>query len=120
VDSLSANAEHLLQTAAAASGGESQDLTICVTDFNIRVLDHAQGWSLPALAAETGAKAVYRVERRQSRVLVEAWSRDRTCILRQERLPKPAFAGYRAQAIRDDAIGLNCSVKDLSPRVRNS
>jgi len=40
-----------------------------------------EGWLLPALAAEFGAEAVYKVERRGSSVRVEGWSGSERCLL---------------------------------------
>jgi hypothetical protein len=39
------------------------------------------GWSLPGLAAEFGAEAVYKVERRGSSVRVEGWNGFERCLL---------------------------------------
>ncbi len=39
------------------------------------------GWSLPGLAAEFGAEAVYKVEHRGSSVRVEGWNGFERCLL---------------------------------------
>lgn len=39
------------------------------------------GWSLPGLAAEYGAAAVYRVVRRGNSVRVEGWNGSQRCLL---------------------------------------
>lgn len=49
----------------------------------IRVLAGQNGWSLPALAAETGAVVVYRIERGGTSVRVEAWSQEGTYSLQR-------------------------------------
>ena len=40
-----------------------------------------EGWSLQAAAAEFGAVAVYKVERRGSSVRVEGWNGSERCLL---------------------------------------
>jgi len=102
-------AEDILEIAAA---GRDPAQTIILIDRQggMRILD-AAGWSLPALAAEFGAAAVYRVERRAGSVQVEGWDGAQRCLLESPRahptmlqLPPRATAG----------------VNERSPQVRNS
>ena len=75
-------AEQLLTAAACAPGQSAQPHAICITgEGGIRVLTAAVGWSLPALAADQGAEAVFVVERRRDAVRVEAWSRRENFVL---------------------------------------
>ena len=75
----------MLETAVRATDGQYQDCTVCVSrGGGIRVSTEQSDWSLPALAADTGAAAVYRIERRSSGVRVEAWSPGGSCVLRKD------------------------------------
>ena len=73
----------------AASGDTSLRDVVIVMDRQggMRMLDPA-GWSLPALSAEFGATAVYRVERRGEAVRVEGWDGYQRCLL-QRNLSSP-------------------------------
>jgi hypothetical protein len=94
MDAFLRNAGQILETAAEAQAAEgplnhpSEYLIAVLRAGSIRMMADAAGWSLPALAAEYGAAAVYRVNRRPRSVRVEAWSAGRTCILTRE-LPRP-------------------------------
>jgi len=62
-------AEDVLDT--AIDGGGDQDVVIVIgRQGGIRMMDPA-GWTLSALSAEYGARAVYRVERRGDATRVE-------------------------------------------------
>ena len=80
MDALLRHAGQILETAAEAQeaggplGHPSEYLIAVLRVGSIRMIADAGGWSLPALAAEYGASAVYRVTRRTSSVRVEAWS----------------------------------------------
>jgi hypothetical protein len=79
MDALLRHAGQILETAAEAQGAEGPDhpseyLIAVLRVGSIRMFADSGGWSLPALAAEYGASAVYRVTRRTSSVRVEAWS----------------------------------------------
>jgi hypothetical protein len=75
----------MLETALRATDGQYQDCTVCISrGGDIRVSTEQTGWSLPALAADTGAAAVYRIERRSGTVRVEAWSPTGSCVLRKD------------------------------------
>jgi hypothetical protein len=123
VEGLLRNAERILETAVAARDDGAQDCTICITHLgDIRILAEPAGWSLPALAADLGATALYRVERRGSRVSVEGWSPVGTCVLRRD-LCVPWWSrdsAGRSHATRDATECRGVSKNDLSPQVRNS
>lgn len=93
MEALLRNAEHILETAVHATDGQYQDCTLCVSrGGDIRVSTEQAGWSLPALAADTGAAAVYRIERRWRTVRVEAWSPGGSCVLLKD-LPRLVGSG---------------------------
>jgi hypothetical protein len=68
----------------ATSGDSSMQDVVIVMDRQggMRMLDPT-GWSLPALAAEYGAAAVYKVERRSSAVRVEGWNGFERCLVQR-------------------------------------
>jgi hypothetical protein len=85
VEDLLRNAERILETAVLAKGDEAQDCTICISRLGeIRILVESAGWSLAALAAELGAKALFQVQRRGGTVRVEGWSPEGSCVLRRD------------------------------------
>jgi hypothetical protein len=90
MDAFLRNAGQILETAAEAQAGEgllnppSEYLIAVLRTGSLRMVADAAGWALPALAAEYGASAVYRVSRRPRLVRVEAWSAGRTCVLARE------------------------------------
>lgn len=90
MDALLRNAGQILETAAEAQTAQgplnhpSEYLIAVLRTGSIRMFADAAGWSLPALAAEYGASAVYRVNRRTRSVRVEAWSAGRKCVLTRE------------------------------------
>ena len=103
VEGLLKNAGEILETAASAKGDAAQDCTICVSRLGaIRILTEPAGWALPALAAEYGAAAVYRVERRGGTVRVEAWSPQGGCVLRRNlpRAPASNLSGSQNAVVR--------------------
>jgi hypothetical protein len=73
-------AEEILQIATANQGGLGDTVVVLDRQGGFRMLEPA-GWSLPALAAEFGAEAVYKVERRGSAVRVEGWNGSERCLL---------------------------------------
>jgi hypothetical protein len=123
VQGLLRNAEQILETAATARDDDAQDCTICITHLGaIRILAEPAGWSLPALAADLGAVALYRVERRGGAIRVEGWSPAGTCVLRRD-LCAPWWSrdhAGRAHATRHAPELCGTSKNDLSPQVRNS
>jgi hypothetical protein len=87
----------------AASGDSSQQDVVIVMDRQggMRMLDPS-GWSLPALGAEYGATAVYKVEKRGSAVRVEGWNGFERCIIQRNlesaklfQLPGMGAGSYR-------------------------
>lgn len=123
MDGLLRNAERILETAVVAQEDGAQDCTICITHLGaIRILAEPAGWSLPALAADLGAAALFRVERRGGRVRVEGWSPAGSCVLRRES-GAPWWCRDHAGRPQATRQALECgavSKNDLSPQVRNS
>ena len=72
-------AEEILQIATSDSSDLGDALVVLDRQGGFRMLDPT-GWSLPALAAEFGAEAVYKVERRGLSVRVEGWNGSQRCI----------------------------------------
>ena len=72
----------------AASGDTSLQDVVIVMDRQggMRMLDPS-GWSLPALGAEYGATAVYKVERRCATVRVEGWDGSQRCLIQRDISP---------------------------------
>lgn len=76
-------AEEILDIAIAGAG-DAGDLAIVIDRQGaLRMLDPG-GWSLPAMCAEFGAAAAYRVERRGRTVRVEGWGSGGRCLLQRE------------------------------------
>lgn len=85
MESFLRDAERILDTAAAASERDSREYVICLSRTgSLRLLSDIAGWSLPALAAELGAAAIYRVGRNGTLVRVEGWSYGRECVLTKD------------------------------------
>jgi hypothetical protein len=80
-------AEDILDVAVAGSHYGSGDVAILLDrQGGMRMLDPA-GWSLPALSAEFGASAVYKVERRSGTVRVEGWGGSQRCLIQRQVTP---------------------------------
>ena len=75
-------AEDILDVAAAGDSSLQDVVIVMDRQGGMRMLDPA-GWSLPALAAEYGANAVYKVERRDSAVRVEGWNGFERCLVQR-------------------------------------
>jgi hypothetical protein len=73
-------AEEILQIATREGGEMGDTLVVLDRQGGFRMLDPT-GWSLPALAAEFGAEAVYKVEHRGLSVRVEGWDGSQRCLL---------------------------------------
>ncbi|HLK49882.1 MAG TPA: hypothetical protein VKT49_17185 [Bryobacteraceae bacterium] len=116
------DAERILETAAAARC-DSPEYVICVARTgSLHILSDMTGWSLPALALELGAAALYRVERRAGTVQVEGWSYGRKCILSRDSA-QPGWSGNRrggSYATLQLVEGSGASQNDRAPQVRNS
>ena len=109
------HAEQILDT-ATATPGQTEYLISLSHEGSIRMLADAEGWSLPALAAEQGSAAVYRVRRQRKMVRVEGWSAGRSCILNRN-LPALTAPCYATLLPLEVGTG---SWKALSPQVWNS
>lgn len=123
MESFLRNAEHILETAVTAGGPAGADYVICVSrEGSIRLLSETVGWSLPALATELGADALYQVRRRGTTVRVEGWSYGRNCVLTRdssnEWWSRPTTGS--AYATRPWPQITSGSQNDFSPQVRNS
>ena len=73
-------AEEILLVATNDNSVVEDKLVVLDRQGGIRILD-PKGWLLPALAAEFGAVAVYKVERRGGSVRVEGWNGWQRCLL---------------------------------------
>jgi len=73
-------AEEILEIATTDSAALGDTLMVLDRQGGFRMLEPA-GWSLSALAAEFGAEAVYKVERRGFSVRVEGWNGSERCLL---------------------------------------
>jgi hypothetical protein len=123
VESFLRDAERILETAATSADRNSPQYVICISRTgSIRILSDITGWSLPALALELGADALYRVERQGAQVQVEGWSYGRKCVVSRDSRPAwwapshPSEAYARLQLLE----GSGGSQNDLGPHVRNS
>ena len=72
-------AEEILRIATSNTSELGDTLVVLDRQGGFRMLDPT-GWSLPALAAELGAEAVYKVERRGLSVRVEGWNGSQRCL----------------------------------------
>src|SRR5664279_1793607 len=83
-------AEDILDVAVSGDGS-LRDFTIVMDrQGGMRMLDPC-GWTLPALSAEFGATAVYRVEKRGQTVRVEGWNGSQRCLLQRDLGPRKLF-----------------------------
>jgi hypothetical protein len=87
VDVFLRDAQEILDTALAGDAAAAEWAVVVDRQGGIRLLNPV-GWSLPALAAEFGARSVFCVRRRAGGVRVEGWSGLRSCVLEQETLPR--------------------------------
>jgi hypothetical protein len=79
VSTLLRQAEDIVEIATRGN----QDLAILIDAAGaIRIIDPT-GWSLPALAAESGASAVFKVERRAGALRVEGWDGAQRCLIQR-------------------------------------
>ena len=95
-------AEDVLDVAAAADGDAGNLAILVDRQGGLRMVD-PMGWSLPALCAEFGARAVYTVERRGYSVRVEGWGGGERCLIQRHLYPRrtpdfPAGAASRHPA----------------------
>ncbi|HXB70275.1 MAG TPA: hypothetical protein VNY05_18645 [Candidatus Acidoferrales bacterium] len=81
-------AEDILDVAVAGNTYGAGDVAILLDrQGGMRMLDPA-GWTLPAMSAEYGATAVYKVERRSGTVRVEGWGGGLRCLIQREVRPR--------------------------------
>ncbi len=85
-------AEDILEIASI--GGTANHAIVIDRQGGMRMLDPT-GWSLPGLAAEFGASAVYRIQRRGSSLQVEGFNGKDRCLLSR---------GFPMQAVSLPAI----------------
>ena len=76
-------AEDILRIASSDSSDLGDALMVLDRQGGFRMLEPA-GWSLPAVAAEFGGEAVYKVERRGHVVRVEGWDGRQRCLLQSQ------------------------------------
>jgi hypothetical protein len=82
VRTLLRQAEDILNTAIHAR--EGGDVVIILDRRGgMRVME-AAGWSLPALSAEFGASAAFKIRKHQGIASVEGWNGMERCLLQQE------------------------------------
>jgi hypothetical protein len=123
VESFLQDAERILETAAGSSDRNSPEYVIGVLRTGtVRILSDVSGWSLPALSAELGAAALYRISRCGALVQVEGWSFGRKCTLTRDTShdwwARPRSHGAQATLELLEVGG--ASQKERSPQVRNS
>ncbi len=114
------NAEQILETATASKDAGASEYLIAISregGISMQV-DDGGAWSLPALAAERGAMAVYRVQRKSRTVRVEGWSYGQKCLLSRE-IAGPAVPVSYAKPQLWLGVG-SPAVNDLCPQVWNS
>ena len=75
-------AEDILDVAASGESSLQDVVIVMDRQGGMRMLDPA-GWSLPALSAEFGATAVYKVEKRGETVRVEGWNGFQRCLIQR-------------------------------------
>ncbi len=122
MESFLRDAERIIETAAAAESN-TPEYVICVSRTgSLRILSDMTGWSLPALALDLGAAALYRVERKKGTVQVEGWSYGRKCLLSRDAgnpwRPHAQPAGVYATCQLLEGSG--ASLNERGPQVRNS
>ena len=110
--------------AAGGDGGSQEMLIVMDSQGGMRMLE-AAGWSLPALSAEFGASAVYKIQRRTGTVRVEGLAGSQRCLLQKQinpvrlsDLPGMAPTIYPTM-LQLPSLALACS-NDRAPQVRNS
>lgn len=75
-------AEDILDVAVSANSALEDVAIVLDRQGGMRMLDPA-GWTLPALSAEFGAAAVYKVQRKGENVRVEGWDGAQRCLLQR-------------------------------------
>jgi len=90
-------AEEILDIAAAGSGVLEDTAIVIDRSGGFRMIE-AAGWTLSGIAAEYGAAAVYRVERRGGAIRVEGFDGSDRCLLQRSR-PMGLVPAFPMQAI---------------------
>ncbi len=105
---LSRRAEEILDVASAP--GANPHGTVMVLDRlgSLRVMSH-EGWTLPGLIQEFGAREVYRITKRAGKITVDGWSAAQQCSI-----SRPYAAMSQVMPL------LAASLNDREPRVWNS
>lgn len=85
-------AEEILETAISGSG----EIAIVIGHRGLVHLLDPTGWSLPAMRVEYGAATVFRVERRNGRVMVEGRDGSRRCRL-EKAVPPDYITRYSVE-----------------------
>ena len=95
-------AEEILDIAFSGAG-DAGDLAIVIDRQGAMRMLEPTGWSLPAICAEFGAAAAYRVERRGRTVRVEGWGGGDRCLLQREvgRISLLACPGERSSPVAE-------------------
>lgn len=75
-------AEEILEVATAGGNSLTDAVILIDRQGGFRMMDPT-GWSLTGLAAEYGAAAVYKIERRGEAVRVEGWDGYDRCLLQR-------------------------------------
>lgn len=75
-------AEEILDVATAGGSALTDTAILIDRQGGFRMMDPT-GWSLTGLAAEYGAAAVYKIERRGEAVRVEGWNGSDRCLLQR-------------------------------------
>lgn len=111
-------AQYVFDVALAAGASEGDIALIVDRQGGIRVLNPS-GWSLPGLAAEFGADAIFRVERRAGQIVLEGWHGRQHCLIQQDTELTQFGLHPHATMPQSTALAL-ASENDRSPQVRNS
>lgn len=122
MESFLHDAQRILDTAVAADDNTCTEYVICLSRAGaLRILSDVTGWSLPALALELGAEALYRVGRLGGLVRVEGWSYGRKCLLTRDLSgdwwAHPRRRGYATLQMLEAG---GSSQNERVPHVRNS
>jgi len=85
VNQLLSQSEEILDVAAAADSN-LEAVILIDRQGGLRMMEPT-GWSFPGLAAEFGAVAIFRIERRSTGVRVEGWNSSQRCLLERDSQP---------------------------------
>ena len=111
MSSLLRQAEDILEIACSAQSPESFNL-LWTADGGLRLIAGGE-WSIAAMRAEYGARAVFRVQQRKGIVRVEGQDGVERCLLERRRLIGEQIAAIEkdtAQAVERDPTGPNALI----------